>query len=108
MTEKFLAELEGKITGTRVLPAEGAQPHLEFSYSGGGTFNGRDVTDVITYVAKTQTEGLLFGTEDGVITASDGQDHAVWHGTGVGRMTDGAVTWSACITIQSASPALRT
>lgn len=45
----MLGEIQGKITGNRVLPSEGPTPKIESSYQGSGRILGVEVTDMGTF-----------------------------------------------------------
>ncbi|GAA1332176.1 hypothetical protein [Saccharothrix algeriensis] len=107
MGRKFTAELTGSITATRVLPAEDGRANVEYSYAGGGTFDGREVTDVITYVSRAQEGGFLLGSAHSVVTAADGGDVATCQGTAVGRPDGGGIKWKCSVTVRSTSPAFK-
>lgn len=107
MSEGFTAELTGRITATRVLPTEDGRANIEYSYSGGGTFDGQEVTDLITYRSAVQEDGLLLGSAHSVVTTKDGQNIATCLGSGVGRLDAGGVKWKATLRIRSTSPAFK-
>ncbi len=86
MLGEIIAESSGKITGVRVLSAEGPVPELEVSLQGRGTLLGQEMTSFITYVQTIRPSGELYGEAQEVVMTADG-DMATWTGFGVGRST---------------------
>ncbi len=86
MLGEIIAESSGKMTGVRILSAEGSVPELEVSLQGSGTLLGQEMTEFITYVQTIRPGGELYGEGQAVGMTRDG-DMAVWTGIGVGRLT---------------------
>jgi len=80
----LIYEHKGKITGQRVLDAEG--PKMETTFSGSAKYRGTDGTEIGTYRSVYRPEGVLYGEGQGVITTMDGEI-ATWTGSGIGRFT---------------------
>jgi len=80
----LIYEHKGKITGQRVLAAEG--PKMETTFSGSAKYRGTDGTEIGTYRSVYRPEGVLYGEGQGVITTMDGEI-ATWTGSGIGRFT---------------------
>jgi hypothetical protein len=87
MLGEKLGELSGKITGMRVLPAEGGYPKCETSFEVSGSVSGIPSTVMGTYWSVVRPDGTLYGEcpAQGVIMAPDGAGS--WSGAGVGRFT---------------------
>ena len=107
MLGEQIGEETGQITGTRVLPDEGAGPKVEVSFQSSGTLLGAHVNDMGTYVSVTRPDGTLFGHGQGVFVSDDGQ-MATWRGQGAGRFTGHgtAVSWRGAIYYQTTSERL--
>src|SRR5947208_3319423 len=106
MLGEMLGEETGKITGTRVLPAEGGAPKLESSFQATGALLGVAETNTGTYSALMRPDGTLYGDGQGVVMARDG-GMATWTGQGFGRFTaSGGVSWRGTVYYQSASGSL--
>jgi hypothetical protein len=59
MLGEQIVEFKGKITGQRVLDAEG--PTMETSVSTSGVIKGTQVKENLTFVAKPISAGILHG-----------------------------------------------
>jgi hypothetical protein len=79
-----IGEASGKVTGQRVLNAEGT-PKMETSFAMEGNYRGTPCKDVGTYSALLK--GVLHGEGQGIVFSKDGQGTASWTGQGVGRFT---------------------
>jgi hypothetical protein len=86
MLGEIIAEGSGKITGVRVLSAEGQVPKLEVSVQGRGKLLGQETTEFATYVQTIRPGGELYGEAQEVVMTADGE-MATWTGFGVGRPT---------------------
>ena len=84
MLGDLIYEHIGKITGQRVLDAEGAK--METTFSGNAKYRGTDGTEIGTYCTIYRPEGVLYGEGQGVITSKEGEI-ATWTGSGIGRFT---------------------
>ena len=104
-----LGTLKGKLTGRRVLPAEGSSPHVEVSFEIAGTLAGANVMVLGTYHSVVRSDGLLQGEcpRQGVIMTADGA-HGTWGGTGLGRFTGkgSATSFRGVVYFQSSAPSL--
>ena len=83
-----LGELQGKVTGQRVLPPDGAGPKVETSFEISGTVLETETTMMGTYWSTVRADGTLYGEcpLQGVIMTQDGE-MGTWGGAGVGRFT---------------------
>jgi hypothetical protein len=61
MLGEKLGEFQGKVTGQRIRPAEGANPKTETSFEISGTLLGIDATMMGTYWTTVRSDGLLYG-----------------------------------------------
>jgi hypothetical protein len=77
-----IAEETGKVTGFRVLDAEG--PKVEVSIRTQGKILGTDYMGRATYWSAVQPSGFLYGEGQGAYIAQDGM--AVWKGQGTGKI----------------------
>ena len=104
---KQIGEEAGQVTGTRVLPDEGAGPQVEMSIEESGTLLGVPVSEMCTFVAVIRPDGTLFAHGQGVATTDDGE-MAPWQGQGAGRFTGHgtASSWRGAIYFQTASEKL--
>ena len=84
MLGDLIYEHIGKITGQRVLDAEGAK--METTFSGNAKYRGTDGTEIGTYCTIYRPEGVLYGEGQGVITSKEGEI-ATWTASGIGRFT---------------------
>ena len=107
MLGEQIGEETGHITGTRVLPDEGAGPKVEVSFQASGTTLGIHEIDIGTYVSVARPDGTLFGEGQGVIMTDEGEV-VTWRGQGVGRLTGHgmAASWRASIYAQTTSERL--
>ena len=106
MLGEMLGEERGKMTGMRVLPAEGAGPRVEASWQGSGKLLGVEYNGMGTYIAVMTPAGVLSGQGQGVMMGKDGE-MASWTGGGVGKPGKGmAANWRGAIYYQSPSPKL--
>jgi hypothetical protein len=83
-----LGTLRGKVTGQRVLPAEGPSPRMEVSFELSGTLLGKKVTMLGTYWSQVRPDGSLYGEcpRQGVLMTPAGE-MGTWTGAGVGQFT---------------------
>jgi hypothetical protein len=107
MLGEQIGEETGQITGTRVLPDEGAGPKVEVSFQSSGTLLGVHESNMGTYVSVARPDGTLFGEGQGVIMTDEGEV-VTWRGQGVGRLTGHgmAASWRASIYSQTTSERL--
>jgi hypothetical protein len=94
-----ITDLKGKVTGQRVLDAEG--PVFETSVSSTGTAKGVQINEILTYVGKPSSPGVLHGKGQGVFSAESGW--ATWTGEGIGHMTSSGIKWRGAIFLISAT-----
>jgi|SRR6266545_7462887 hypothetical protein len=92
---ELIVEDKGKITGQRVLDANG--PKIETSMTTVGTYRGTEATEIATYWSIPQEDGIMYGEGEGVITTKDGQEMATWTGQGVGKSTAGKIRFCGSI-----------
>lgn len=104
--ESFIAEGSGQISGTTVLPPNGAHSRFRSNYQGTGTLAGHQVQVLITYEAESVGPDSFTGTSDALITTTDGADSIMWRGGGAGFRTAGAtqVVWRGYAALESQSP----
>jgi hypothetical protein len=109
MLGEKLGELEGKISGQRVLPPEGKNPKCETSFEISGDLLGVQVSLMGTYWSIIREDGTLYGEcpWQGIIMTKEG-DAGAWSGAGVGRFTgDGsAVSFRGALFFHIASEKL--
>lgn len=88
MLGEKLGELHGKITGQRILPAEGGGPRVETTLEISGTLLETDITLMGTYWSTVRADGSLYGEcpWQGVFMTKNGEV-GTWAGSGVGRFT---------------------
>jgi hypothetical protein len=109
MLGEKLGDFRGKVTGQRVLPADGASPKVETSFEISGTLLGIEATMMGTYWSAVRPDGTLYGEcpQQGVIMTRDGAV-GTWNGAGVGRFTGqgSAVSFRGALYFQSMPPQL--
>jgi len=107
MLGEQIGEETGQITGTRVLPDEGAGPKVEVSFQSSGTTLGVHGNNMGTYVSVARPDGTLFSDGQGIVMTDD-SEVVTWRGQGVGRMTGHgmAASWRASIYGQTTSERL--
>ena len=107
MLGERIGEETGQITGTRVLPDEGAGPKVEVSFQSSGTMFGVPGNNMGTYVSVARPDGTLFGEGQGIIMTEEGEV-VTWRGQGVGRLTGHgtAASWRAAVFCQTTSERL--
>ena len=81
-----IANGQGRVTGTRILPPDGPGPTVEASIQGSGTYLGVATTDMWTYQQVMRPDGTIVGEGRGVSMTADGEV-VTWTGQGVGRPT---------------------
>ena len=83
-----LGQMQGKITGQRVLPPEGGAPKVETSFEISGTILESEMTLMGTYSSTVRADGSLYGEcpWTGVVMTKDGEV-GIWAGSGVGKFT---------------------
>lgn len=98
--EQF-GELKGKITGQRVLDAEG--PAIETNVSATGNLAGSQVRAMLTYMGKPVSNGVLHGWGNGVVMSKEG-DVASYTGEAIGKIdSSGTVRWRGSLFYKSSS-----
>jgi len=101
MLGELFGELKGKITGQRVLDAQG--PKIETNVSATGNFVGLQVRVTLTYVGKPVSSGVLHGWGNGVIMSSEGE-MATYTGEAIGKIdSSGTVRWRGSLFYRSSS-----
>jgi len=100
MLGEQITNIKGKVTGRRVLDAEG--PTIETSVSASGSAGGTQVNESITYVAKLVSPGVLHGKGKGVIMAGN-SEMVTLEGEGIGRFTADGVKWRGAIFYKTAT-----
>lgn len=82
---------QGKIVSQRVVPPETSDGtfKMEVSYSGTGTFNGVNVTEMWTFVNTYRPNGIIQGVGQGAISTKDHTEIASATGYGRGHIQQG-------------------
>jgi hypothetical protein len=94
-------ELKGKITGQRVIDAEG--PTIETNVSASGNFVGTQVRVTLTYTGKPVSNGVLHGWGNGIMMSSEG-DIASYTGEAIGKIdSSGTIRWRGSLFYKSSS-----
>lgn len=98
--EQF-GELKGKITGQRVLDAEG--PAIETNVSATGNLAGSQVRVMLTYMGKSVSIGVLHGWGNGIVMSKEG-DVVSYTGEAIGKIdSSGTVRWRGSLFYKSSS-----
>jgi hypothetical protein len=100
MLGEQIVEWRGKVTARRVLDAE--CPTVETSVSASGSVRGTQANEIITFVAKPVSEGVLHGKGQGVIMAGNAE-MAKAEAEAIGRITANSVKWRGAIFYRTAS-----
>jgi hypothetical protein len=90
MLGEQIVEFKGKITGQRVLDAEG--PTMETSVSTSGVIKGTQVKENLTFVAKPISAGILHGKGQGIFMTGE-SEMATYAGEGIGKISPSGVKW---------------
>jgi hypothetical protein len=94
MLGELLYEATAKITGRRVLDAEGLE--VESSYTAQGKVKGINVTEMGTFVSTMREGGVLYGEDEAILMTADG-DLASASPKGIGRFTgSGSISFRGC------------
>src|SRR5882724_2328966 len=105
MLGEKLGEFQGKVTGQRFLPADGAHAKVETSFEISGTLLGIEATMMGTFWSTVRADGLLYGEcpMQGILLTRDGAV-GTWTAAGVGRFTGqgAAVSFRGAIYFQTA------
>jgi hypothetical protein len=105
MLGRQIGELQGQITGTRIVSIDNGIPTVEVSFQSNGMLLDQPTTDMGTYVSEPRADGALVGDGQGVSMTADGTT-LTWRGTGLGHMTGpGTASWRGSVIYESASPA---
>ena len=88
MLGEKLGELQGKVTGQRVLSSEGSGRKMETSLEIRGTILGVEAAMLGTYWSTVRPDGSLYGEcpMQGILTTAGGEV-GTWTAAGVGRFT---------------------
>lgn len=78
-----LGTLTGKIMSKRVLNVTDS-PQIEFNVSTTGKLRGTQVTESHTYISTQTSDGIQYGTTNGIIMTKDGTENATYTGHGMG------------------------
>lgn len=107
MLGEMFGEDQGKVTGIRVLPAEGQEPQVEVSFQACGRIFGVGYSELATYRAALKPGGFMHGQGQGVLTTEDGE-LVTWTGEGVGKPTGkgSAASWRGSVFYQTSSQRL--
>jgi hypothetical protein len=106
MLGDMVGELQGQITGQRVLPGEhGLPPTVETSYAATGELLGVPVNDMGSYIGQLRLDGTLYGEGQGIVMSPTGAK-ATFKGHGVGQFVQpGVISWRGSLVYDSDSPA---
>ena len=106
MLGEQIGEERGKITGRRVLPADGHGPKVEVSFQASAKVLGIEATDMGTYSVVLQANGTLYGEGQGLLMTAQGEV-VEWTGAGRGRMTEqGGLSFRGAVYYQTTSERL--
>jgi hypothetical protein len=94
MLGELLGESSGRITGLRVLSADGGNSKVEASIQGQGTVLGMTITDIGTYWQVFRPNGAVCAEGNVLLTTDDG-DLAPWKGFSVGRFIGSGMALTA-------------
>ncbi len=102
MLGDLIEESKGKITGQRVLSADG--PKIEVSFMSQGKLLDIGVEEVATFVSMPRSGGVMYGEGNGVMMSKDGEV-VTWSGNGIGRFgQNGKAVWRGAVYLQTNSP----
>ena len=104
MLGEMIGELNGKITGNRVLSVE-CCPKIESSFQDKGTILGIDVTDMGTFWSIFKEDGGLYGEGQGILFTGEG-GIVTWTAHGVGKMKGKAIEWRGSVFFNTSSEKL--
>ena len=104
MVGEKIDELVAKITGTRVMAAEGGGIKVEVSFSGQGKLVGVDAMEMGTYSSVMTSAGVMNGEGQGLAMSKEG-DSLTWIGHGVGKPTGKglAASWRYSLVMRTSS-----
>ncbi len=107
MLGEMIGEDQGKVTGIRVLPAEGQSPQVEVSFQTSGRILGVDYTEIGTYRSALTAAGFMRGNGQGILTTKDGE-LVTWIGEGIGKPKGKglAASWRGSIYYQTTAQRL--
>jgi hypothetical protein len=91
ITGQLIYEGQGKIVSQRVVPPDTSDGtyKIEVSYSGVGSFNGLNVTEMWTFVNTYKPNGVIQGVGQGTISTKDHTEIASATGHGRGYIKEG-------------------
>lgn len=100
MLGEVLSESSGKITGQRILSADG--PKIESSFTSVGRIKGIEMTEMATFWSIPRPGGAaMYGEGNGVMMATNGE-HVTWSGNGIGKYGEGGkVIWRGAVYLQT-------
>lgn len=99
MIGEQIEELKGKITGQRVVGVD----TMETTVSSSGTIRGTQVTQILTFVGRPTSEGVIHGIGMGMTMAGE-SGVATFTGEGVGRFgSSGNISWRGSIFYKTSS-----
>jgi hypothetical protein len=82
-----LGTLTGKIMSKRVLNVTDS-PQIEFNVSTTGKLRETEVTESHTYTSTQTSDGIQYGTTNGIIMTKDGTENATYTGHGMGYINE--------------------
>lgn len=99
MLGEQIEELRGKITGQRMVNVD----TIETTVSSSGNIRGTQVTQVLTFVGRPPSEGVLHGIGMGM-TMAGGSNVATFTGEAVGKSdSSGSISWRGSIFYKTSS-----
>ena len=89
-----IADLSGKVIGTRVLPGDDYRYiKMEVTVQQSGQVLGAPATDIGTYTVFERVPGQIYGEGQGML-ATDAGEGAIWNGHGVGKASGPGMSMS--------------
>jgi hypothetical protein len=99
MIGEQIEELKGKITGQRMVSVD----TMETTVSSSGSIRGTQVTQILTFVGRPTSEGVIHGIGMGMTMAGE-SGVATFTGEGVGRFgSSGNISWRGSIFYKTSS-----
>src|SRR5438445_13871928 len=100
MLGEQIKDLKGKIIGQRVLDAEG--PTMEINISAKGSANGIQINEILSFVYRPSSQGVLHGEGQGVLMSEE-SEIATFTVEGIGRITPSGAKWRGSVFLRAGS-----
>ena len=100
MLGEQIKDLKGKIIGQRVLDTEG--PTMEISISTKGSADGIQINEILSFVYRPSSQGVLHGEGQGVLMSGE-SEMATFTAEGIGRITPTSVKWRGSVFLRTGS-----